>query len=60
MWTNPTGSWARVAGRAQEIHRAACKAARPDPAELGERLAHWALGSDWEAAARVRDDRVLR
>jgi hypothetical protein len=42
------GEMGAVAGRAQEIHLAACEAARPDPVELGERLARWALRSDWE------------
>jgi hypothetical protein len=37
-----------LAARAQEIHLAACVAARPDPVELGERLARWALRSDWD------------
>jgi hypothetical protein len=42
------GEMGSLAGRAQEIHLAACEAARPDPVALGERLARWALRSDWE------------
>ncbi|WP_020574225.1 DUF6880 family protein [Actinopolymorpha alba] len=34
--------------RAEEIHLAACVAARPDPVKLAERLAQLALASDWE------------
>jgi Family of unknown function (DUF6880) len=42
------GEMGSLAGRAQEIHLAACEAARPDPVELSERLARWALRTDWE------------
>jgi hypothetical protein len=42
------GEVGALAGRAQEIHLVACEQARPDPVELGERLARWALRSDWE------------
>ena len=42
------GEMGAVKARAQDIHLAACEAARPDPVQLGERLARWALRSDWE------------
>jgi hypothetical protein len=42
------GELGGIRGRAQEIHLAACEAARPDPVQLGERLARWALRSEWE------------
>ncbi|MDQ7903538.1 hypothetical protein RB614_03295 [Phytohabitans sp. ZYX-F-186] len=42
------GEMGSLAARAQEIHLAACEQARPDAVELGERLARWALRSDWE------------
>ena len=42
------GELGTVKARAQEIHLAACEAAHPDPVQLGERLAKWALRSDWE------------
>ena len=42
------GELGGIRGRAQEIHLAACEAARPDPVQLGERLARWALRSGWE------------
>jgi hypothetical protein len=42
------GELGAIRGRAQEIHLAACEAARPDPVQLGERLARWALRSEWE------------
>jgi hypothetical protein len=42
------GEMGSLAGRAQEIHLAACEQARPDQVELGERLARWALRSEWE------------
>jgi hypothetical protein len=42
------GELGATKARAQEIHLAACEAARPAPAQLGERLARWALRSDWE------------
>ena len=32
----------------QDIHLAACEQAEVDPVQLGERLADWALRSDWE------------
>src|SRR5262249_61514487 len=43
------GEVGAVAGRAQEIHLAACEAAQPDPVELAERLGRWGLGGDGEA-----------
>jgi len=42
------GELGAIRGRAQEIHLVACEAARPDPVRLGERLARWALRSEWE------------
>lgn len=42
------GEMGALAGRAQEIHLTACEQAQPDPVELGEKLARWALRSDWE------------
>lgn len=33
---------------AQQLHAQACIEAKPDPVELAEHLAHWALRSDWE------------
>ena len=42
------GELGAIRGRAQEIHLAACEAAQPDPVQLGERLARWALRSEWE------------
>ena len=42
------GELGAVSARTQEIHLAACEAGRPDPVHLGERLARWALRSDWE------------
>jgi hypothetical protein len=42
------GELGAIRARAQEIHLAACEAARPDPGPLGERLARWALRSEWE------------
>ena len=42
------GELGALSTRAQDIHLAACAAARPDPVALGERLARWALRSDWE------------
>ena len=42
------GELGAIRARAQEIHLDACEAARPDPVQLGERLARWALRSDWE------------
>jgi hypothetical protein len=42
------GEMRSLAARAQEIHLTACEAARPDPVDLGERLARWGLRSDWE------------
>lgn len=42
------GELGAIQARAQEIHLAACAAARPDPEPLGERLAGWALRSEWE------------
>lgn len=34
--------------RLQEIHLAACRAARPDPEELAARLFAWELGDEWD------------
>jgi len=42
------GELGAIRARAQEIHLAACEAVRPEPVQLGERLARWALRSDWE------------
>ncbi len=42
------GELSAIKALAQDIHLTACEAARPDPVELGERLASWALRSDWE------------
>lgn len=37
-----------VLGDAQELHGQACIEAGPEPVELAERLARWALRSNWE------------
>ena len=34
--------------RLQELHLAACRAARPDPEELAARLFAWELGDEWD------------
>ena len=37
-----------VLSDAQQLHAEICIQAQPDPVELAERLARWALRSDWE------------
>lgn len=48
-----------VVSRLQDLHHAACVAARPDPRRLGVRLVEFELKSDWEwfldAPERYRD-----
>jgi uncharacterized Zn finger protein len=34
--------------RLQELHHAACEAARPDPVDLAARLFAWELGGEWD------------
>lgn len=42
------GHMGSILQRLQELHLAACKKARPDPAELARRLFAWELGTDWD------------
>jgi tetratricopeptide (TPR) repeat protein len=45
------GEMTAVLDAAQELHLQACRAARPDPVALAERLTLWALDSDWDVFA---------
>ncbi len=42
------GHMGGILERLQEIHREACKKARPDPEELARRLFAWELRTDWD------------
>lgn len=47
-FASPRGRVHRYELHAEELHLAACRAAKPDPEELAARLFAWELSSEWD------------